>query len=63
MAKKYYAHSKENQPPINWQPLDEHVVNVAKLAKHFAEDFGAVEWSYMDGLVYDLGKYSGVISF
>jgi len=32
MTKKYYAHSKENQHPINWQPLDEHLKNVAEMA-------------------------------
>jgi len=32
MTKKYYAHSKENEPPTNWQPIEEHLKNVAELA-------------------------------
>jgi hypothetical protein len=30
--KKYYAHSKDGEPPDQWQPLDEHLKNVAELA-------------------------------
>ena len=33
MTTKYYAHSKENEPPINWQPLHEHLKNVAEMAR------------------------------
>jgi len=58
MTKKYYAHSIENQPPINWQPLDEHLKNVAEMARSFAEAFGAGDWGYLAGLWHDLGKYS-----
>jgi len=36
----YYAHSKENQPPEHWQPLEEHLKNVADLAAEFAAPFG-----------------------
>jgi len=39
MKKKYYAHSLPNKPPENWQRLDEHLKNVAEMAKGFAEDF------------------------
>lgn len=35
----FYAHSKENQPPENWQPLDKHLKNVAELAADFAALF------------------------
>ena len=28
-GKKLYAHSLEGQPPEKWQPLDEHLANVA----------------------------------
>jgi hypothetical protein len=40
MEKKYYAHSLEGKPPEEWQPLEEHLRNVAKLAKSFASQFG-----------------------
>jgi len=58
MNKKYYAHSKENQPSINWQLLEDHLNNVAKMARSFAEAFGAGDWGYLAGLWHDVGKYS-----
>ena len=53
---KYYAHSKENEPPKNWQPLEEHLDNVANLAAEFAKPFGAEQWTHLTGLWHDLGK-------
>jgi hypothetical protein len=29
---QYYAHSKEGSPPEEWQPLEEHLENVAEMA-------------------------------
>ncbi len=58
MNKSFYAHSLENQPPEKWQPLEEHLVNVAVMARGFASVFGAGEWGYLAGLWHDLGKYS-----
>ena len=55
---RYYAHSKEGEPPEHWQPLDEHLKNVAELARKFASDFNAGDWAYLAGLWHDLGKYS-----
>ncbi|VGO22961.1 CRISPR-associated endonuclease Cas3'' [Pontiella sulfatireligans] len=54
----YYAHSKEGAPPADWQPLEEHLESVAKLAAEFAEPFGGEEWARLAGLWHDLGKYS-----
>jgi CRISPR-associated endonuclease Cas3-HD len=54
----YYAHSKEGEPLDNWQPLEEHLRNVAKLAGDFAGVFGAMQWGYIAGLWHDIGKYS-----
>ncbi len=56
--RKYYAHSLEGQPPEKWQPLDEHLKNVATLAAEFAGPFGGQEWARLAGLWHDLGKYS-----
>jgi hypothetical protein len=28
---KYYAHSKAGEPAENWQPLEEHLANVAEM--------------------------------
>ncbi len=54
---QYYAHSKEGEEPDLWQPLDEHLENVAKKAAEFAEPFGGEEWARLAGLWHDMGKY------
>ena len=41
MDKEYYAHSLEGKPPDKWQRLDEHLNNVAVMARLFVEKFGA----------------------
>ena len=58
MSNKYYAHSKEGRPPSEWQPLEEHLKNVAEMSRSFAESFGAGDWGYLAGLWHDIGKYS-----
>ena len=56
MPEKYYAHSLPGRPPAEWQPLEEHLKNVAEMAREFAESFGAGDWGYLAGLWHDLGK-------
>ncbi len=56
MAAQYYAHSLEGEPPERWQPLEEHLQNVAKLAAEFAEVFGGGKWCLAAGENHDLGK-------
>ena len=56
MPTKYYAHSKEGRPPEEWQPLEEHLENVAKMAAEFAKPFGGEEWLKVIGAVHDMGK-------
>lgn len=58
MAKKYYAHSLDGKAPSDWQPLEEHLKNVAEMASSFADAYGAGEWGYLAGLWHDIGKYS-----
>jgi len=58
MDKKYYAHSLEGKSQSEWQLLEEHLRNVARMAQSFAEAFGAEDWGYLAGLWHDLGKYS-----
>ncbi len=53
-----YAHSREGRPPEEWQPLEEHLRNVADLAAEFAKPFGAEAWAYLAGLWHDVGKGS-----
>ena len=57
----YYAHTaetamRERDPDKSrWQPLSEHLRNVADKAREFGEPFGlAAKWT---GLLHDLGKY------
>jgi CRISPR-associated endonuclease/helicase Cas3 len=56
--REYYAHSLPDRPREEWQPLEEHLANVAEKAREFADAFGAGEWGYLAGLWHDLGKYS-----
>lgn len=58
MTQKYYAHSLEGKPPSQWQPLDEHLKNVAEMARSFAKVFCAGDWAYLAGLWHDVGKCS-----
>ena len=56
MQDEYYAHSLDGKPPKDWQPLDVHLKNVAKIARTFANAFSAGEWGYLAGLWHDVGK-------
>jgi CRISPR-associated endonuclease/helicase Cas3 len=55
---KFYAHSLEGEPPERWQPLEEHLRNVAEMAAEFASSFGATSWGHCVGLLHDSGKAS-----
>jgi CRISPR-associated endonuclease/helicase Cas3 len=58
MTQKHYAHSLKEKPVNEWQPLDEHLINTAKMAKSFAGAFKSGHWAYLAGIWHDLGKYS-----
>ncbi|MBA3017893.1 MAG: CRISPR-associated helicase Cas3' [Proteobacteria bacterium] len=58
MIQKYYAHTVKAKPPSDWQPLEEHLRNVAEMTRLFADAFGAGDWGYLAGLWHDIGKYS-----
>lgn len=53
---KYYAHSKENEPPENWQPIEDHLKGVADLSGRFATEFNAESWAKLAGQAHDIGK-------
>lgn len=52
----YYAHSAPTRE--GWEPLRDHLKDVAERAAGFAEPFGAAEEARLAGLLHDLGKYS-----
>lgn len=59
----YYAHTAEGPdgkrlPERHWQPLSQHLRNVADLAKRFAAPFGLEREAELAGLLHDLGKYA-----
>lgn len=60
----YYGHTKENLrtkevlPQEHWQPLREHLDEVARLAEERAAKFGAGKLGRIIGLAHDIGKYS-----
>lgn len=43
MPHQYYAHSLEGKPPDEWQPLEDHLRNVAELVYCFTGSFGREE--------------------
>jgi CRISPR-associated helicase Cas3/CRISPR-associated endonuclease Cas3-HD len=52
------ANGKPNPDESCWQPLRDHLANVAHLAAEFATPFGASEEARLAGLLHDLGKYA-----
>jgi len=59
MGKQYYAHSTDSPDKSNWQPLGEHLEEVARLAEEFAAVFQAGDWGRFAGLLHDAGKATG----
>ncbi len=55
---QFYAHSKEGTLPAQWQLLEDHLRNTARLAGEMATEFGCSEWGHLAGLWHDLGKFS-----
>jgi len=55
---EFYAHSLQGRPKSEWQPLEEHLRNVAELAGGFSAAFDSEQWGRLAGLWHDIGKYS-----
>ena len=54
----FYAHSIKNSlSKENWQPLDEHLINVGKLAGECGNELGLKNSASIAGLLHDIGKY------
>lgn len=56
----YFAHSAP--PGQSWEPLKDHLQDVAERAAGFAEAFGAADEARAAGLLHDLGKYSDLFT-
>ena len=54
----HFAHSTADPRRSNWQPLPDHLMNVAGLAGERGAKFGTASAAACTGLLHDLGKYS-----
>ena len=58
MPARFFGHTKPGSPDqADWEPLEDHLGNVAARARDFGSAFGAADWAYLGGLWHDLGKY------
>ena len=53
-----FAHSLQDQPTENWEPLADHLAAVGKTAGEFARVFGADAAAQCMGRLHDIGKAS-----
>ncbi len=53
-----YAHSLKGRPTSEWEPLHNHLVNVASIAAGFGSVFDCAETARAAGLLHDIGKAS-----
>ena len=54
----FFAHSAVGLEDSCWQPLQEHLLNVGRLAGQFGAAFGARQLGEVIGQLHDLGKYT-----
>lgn len=53
---EFYAHSGKKPDKSDWQTLEDHLQEVAKLAEEFATTFQSENWAWNAGWLHDLGK-------
>jgi len=51
-----FAHSRPGRPTAEWQPLADHLHQVAERAAQFAAPFGSADWGRAAGWLHDVGK-------
>lgn len=56
MTGPFYAHTKDNEPPDRWQPLENHLKETANQASAFAAAFKSDAWLWAAGILHDIGK-------
>ncbi|PYF01374.1 CRISPR-associated Cas3 family helicase [Rhodopseudomonas faecalis] len=54
----YFAHSTSSSDGADWEPLLQHLQEVAALARQFGDKFGGGNAAELAGLLHDLGKYA-----
>jgi CRISPR-associated endonuclease/helicase Cas3 len=54
----FFAHSGQRADKSDWQPLPDHLLQVAELASQHGEAFRASKAAHIAGLLHDLGKYN-----
>jgi len=54
----HFAHSTSDTTEADWQPLVDHLTQVATLAAARGGKFGAAAMAALAGRFHDLGKYS-----
>lgn len=57
MTNTFFAHSVAGKDREAWEPLVDHLTEVADRAARFAASFGFGEFGHAAGLLHDLGKY------
>lgn len=61
---KRFAHSVPNQSDENlWEPLSDHLRDVADIAESFGEPLGLGIWAHVAGLLHDIGKASSAYQY
>lgn len=55
---EFYGHTNGSLDKKSWQPLKEHLQNVANLTKKFAGKFNESNWGYIADSWHDFGRYS-----
>ncbi len=58
MVEEYFAHSGSKEGQADWQPLKDHLIQVAGLAGRMGATLGLEQACYAAGLFHDLGKYN-----
>lgn len=58
MTPIYYARTTQKTDKSDWQTIEEHLENTAKISSGFAEKFEQKEFGYLAGILHDIGKYS-----
>jgi len=54
MERKHYGHTRDGEPPKNWQLLEDHLRQTAETARSFAKEARSGDQTYLMGLWYNI---------